>query len=235
MFSDLARPATDTPRPSNVLLEGVIGTAAYGLDPQLLGEEGPETLGVYAAPTEDFLGLDEPPEDLGSVPTGHVMQELRRFLNTAHRSTAALELLHLEKYQACHRLGVSLIGIRHKLLSAPRVRAAYLGGAQDQLDGLRRGLGERAGRAAVTAARLVKQGLQLWSTGVLTVRLDAPGWYHDVAARAVAGDIEVVEALVEQYALEFDRIPTVLPAMPDRDGVDGWLRGARRDLIFAGG
>lgn len=224
-----AEPDVWQARPSRVVLQGVVGSRGVGLD---TAESDTDRLGVFAESTDEFLGLDEPLETARHPHCDEQLFELRKYLSLALRSNSTiLELLYLDRYEVCDEVGLGLIGLRDKLVSGPRVKGAYLGYAQRQVDDLRRGLGERAGKAARTAARIVKQGFELYSTGHLTVRVDAPGWYHDIAERAQAGDLSAVQGVVAQYDTLFAETRSVLPDEPDRAAVDAWLRKTRRALL----
>ena len=122
--------------------------------------------------------------------------------------------------------------IRHAFLSAPRVRDAYCGYASAQFHRLaNEGRFESTYRARTAkharhVRRLLDQGLQLYSTGELTVRLADPARYIAFGERAAA-DPESVRPAIAEAAEQFDRVRSPLPEYPDEAVVEQWLLGVR--------
>lgn len=116
--------------PGSVLLSGIVGSTAYGL-------AGPDSdvdrLGLYAAPTAHFHGLRPPTGRAASVVTTSpdaTFHEALKYVTLALTvNPTVTELLWLPDhlYETRTALGDELIGIRGCLLSAKRVRDAYLG------------------------------------------------------------------------------------------------------------
>lgn len=219
-------------RPASIILSGIVGSTAYGL-------AGPNSdtdrLGVFMATTESFLGLDEPAETWTADQddpdsTLHELGKLCRLALKANPTVSELLWLPTELYEVTTTIGAQLIALREKFLSANYVRSAYLGYARSQFDRMARG---RAEKNARHTARLLHQGFVLWCTGRIPVRLDNPQWYLDFGSRVAAGAVDEARQLVAEYTARFDDTPTVLPAEPDRDAIDSWLKSTRLSLLYA--
>ncbi|MDR3080548.1 MAG: nucleotidyltransferase, partial [Streptomyces sp.] len=124
--------------------------------------------------------------------------------------------------------------IRTSFLSAKRVRDAYLGYATQQFRRLEaRGggstcanTGKRAAKHARHLKRLCHQGLELYTTGRLTIRVEDPEEYHDFGER-VAADAAVARPLLRSFESAFDERRGALPEQPDETAVEAWLRRVR--------
>ncbi|MGI3201610.1 DNA polymerase beta superfamily protein [Streptomyces sp. GLT-R25] len=117
---------------SNILLSGIVGSTAYGL-----AHEGSDVdrLGMFAAPTDDLHGLHPPKESHVTTKPDSTLHEAAKWCRLALRGNPTVtELVWLpdELYEVRTPLGDELIGIRTTLLSAKRVRDAYLGYATQQ-------------------------------------------------------------------------------------------------------
>lgn len=221
-----------------LLLSGIVGSTAYGL-------AGPgsdvDRLGVYAAPTTAFHGLRPPMgKDASRVTTDPdaTYHEAGKYASLCLAGNpTVMELLWLpdDLYELRTTLGDDLIGIRSAFLSAKKVRDAYLGYAVQQFRRLaNRGDGsfgadlrKRTAKHARHLARLVHQGLTLYQTGRLTVRLDDPAWYRAFGDSVAEGDIGAARHLIESAQTRFDAARTPLPDHPDHDTVDRWLQAVR--------
>jgi predicted nucleotidyltransferase len=218
---------------NTVLLEGVVGSTAYGL-------AGPHSdvdrLGVYAAPTRAFHGLDLPIDRDASVvvhePSDRTLHEARKFcLLALGVNPTVTELLWLPSYEIRSPLGDELIGIRSAFLSAPRIRDAYLGYAGQQFTRLlTKGADPRTPKHARHLLRLLHQGEQLYATGELTVRLTDPERYHDFGA-AVAADPAAARAALDESRNRFSALSTPLPDRPDQGAVESWLHRVRAEYL----
>ncbi|BAL87173.1 hypothetical protein AMIS_19530 [Actinoplanes missouriensis 431] len=221
--------------PSKILLSGIVGSTAYGL-------AGPDSdidrLGVFAAPTADFHGLDFPQESVVSSKPDITLHEARKYASLALSGNPTVsELMWLPDnlYETRHPLGDELIGIRQAFLSAKRTRDAYLGYATQQFKRLEaRGDGsfsadtrKRTAKHARHLLRLCSQGLELFSTGQLRIRLDDPQRYLDFGERVADGDIDHARRVMAGYEAAFDEKPSVLPDEPNRAVVEAWLRRVR--------
>ncbi len=230
-FADLKtpQPVTWRDRPDGIVLEGIVGSRAHGLS-----WEGSDTdrRGVFLAPSVEFLGLDDVQETAANPYTDEVLHELGRFTRLALKANpAALELLWLDDYEICTRVGLELIELRMSMVGAARVRSSYLHAAADLLKVIHRG-GERTAKTARHMARLLITGYRLWYDGELIVSLPDPDFVHDFGERVALGDTARADALVAQYEQQFAGTPTVLPEQPDRERVDEWLKETRRQALL---
>jgi hypothetical protein len=225
------RPTVTVP---NILLSGIVGSTAYGL---AHAGSDVDRLGLFAAPTADLHGLHGPK---GS----HVTRAPDRTLHEAAKwcrlslggNPTAMELVWLppDLYEVRTPLGEELIGIRTAFLSAQRVRDAYLGYATQQFRRLEaRGDGsfsadtrKRTAKHARHLKRLCHQGLQLYATGQLEIRVEDPEEYHAFGER-VAADPSAALPLLRHYEAAFDETRTVLPDQPDEAAVEAWLHRVR--------
>lgn len=218
---------------TNVLLSGVVGSTAYGL-------AGPDSdvdrLGVFAAPTTAFHGLSFPEDSVVSSKPDATFHEARKYTSLALGGNPTVsELMWLDSHEITTPLGVELIGIRSAFLSAKRTRDAYLGYATQQFRKLEaRGDGsfspdtrKRTAKHARHLLRLCAQGLELYATGQLRIRLDDPQRYLDFGERVAGGDITHARSMMGGYEAAFDEKPSVLPDEPDRAAVEDWLLRVR--------
>lgn len=218
----------------NVLLEGIVGSTAYGL---AHAGSDIDRLGVYAAATTQFHGLDLPIDRKASMvrrDPDRTLHEARKYcLLALSGNPTASELMWLpaDLYEVRTPLGDDLISIRAAFLSAPKVRDAYLGYASQQLTRLagkdvRQQSPAKIAKHARHLARLAHQGRELYETGVLRIRLDDPQWYLDFGLR-VADDVTVARDLLVDAEASFDAATSPLPELPDVDTVEDWLQKVR--------
>ncbi|MCN9241174.1 nucleotidyltransferase domain-containing protein [Streptomyces sp. RY43-2] len=218
----------------HVLLSGIVGSTAYGL-----AHEGSDVdrLGMFAAPTEALHGLHRPKESHVSTAPDRTLHEAAKWCRLAlGGNPTAMELVWLpaELCEIRTPLGDELIGIRTSFLCAQRVRDAYLGYATRQFRRLEaRGDGsfsadtrKRTAKHARHLKRLCHQGLELYTTGKLTIRVENPQEYHDFGER-VAADAEVARPLLRSFENAFDETRGVLPQQPDEAAAEAWLRRVR--------
>lgn len=219
----------------NILLSGIVGSTAYGL-------AGPDSdvdrLGLFAAPTTSFHGLDFPTESVVSSKPDATFHEARKYCGLAlggNPTVSELMWLPDDLYETRHPLGDELIDIRQSFLSAKRTRDAYLGYATQQFKRLEaRGDGsfsadtrKRTAKHARHLLRLCAQGYELYASGSLRIRLDDPQRYLDFGERVAGGDIDHARSTMAGYEAAFDEKPSVLPDEPNRAVVEAWLRSVR--------
>jgi predicted nucleotidyltransferase len=221
--------------PGTILLSGIVGSQAYGL---ATPESDTDRLGMYALPTEDFHQLRYPEESIVlTKPSDHTFHEAVKFCRLVLGGNPTVtELLWLPEdlYEVKHELGLELIDIRSAFLSAPRVRAAYLGYARQQFDRLVKCKGTFSSDLAKGTAkharhllRLLHQGFGLYSTGELEIRLEQPAMYR-AFGEAVALDPLVAEEQLTEYEAKFNTVATALPPGPDVAPIEDWLLRVRR-------
>lgn len=218
----------------NVLLSGIVGSTAYGL---AHAGSDVDRLGVFAAPTEDLHGLRPPKESHVTTEPDSALHEAAKWCRLAlSGNPTVMELVWLpdDLYEVRTPLGDELIGIRDSLLSAGRVRAAYLGYATQQFKRLSgRGDGsfsadtrKRTAKHARHLKRLCHQGYELYSTGRLSIRVDDPDEYHRFGER-IAEDPSAALPLLQWYETAFDETRSVLPEEADEAPAEAWLRRVR--------
>lgn len=218
-----------------VLLAGIVGSTAYGL-------AGPDSdvdrLGMFAAPTYALLGLRRPRESyVTSRPdeTFHEAGKAARLMLAANPTASELLWLPDELYDVRTPLGDEMRALRSSFLSAKRVREAYLGYATQQFRKLIAHAEDgsstaRASKHARHLMRLVDQGLGLYTTGHMSVRLTHPERYLEFGER-VAADARVAVPFMADAEDRFTRQKTVLPDVPDTSAVEAWLLRVRRAFL----
>lgn len=221
-----------------ILLLGIVGSTAYGL-------AGPgsdvDRLGIFVSPTSAFHGLDFPDETHTTQGPGHddiALHEARKYCKHALGCNPTMtELLWLppDFIEMSSSWGTELRDIRSCFLTAQGVRNAYMGYASQQLDRLeKRGDGtfgsdlrKRTAKHARHLFRLCHQGLGLYQTGRLEIRLENPEMYHAFGERVASGDIGAAKEMIKGFSQKFDATRTPLGDRPDTERVDRWLRAVR--------
>jgi predicted nucleotidyltransferase len=222
--------------PPNVLLSGVVGSVAYGLDTE---DSDTDRLGVFAAPTERLLGLHPPKPSIVSSKPDATFHEAGKYASLALSMNPTItELMWLpdDLYEQRTGLGENLIAIRRAFLSRARTRNAYLGYSTQQFRRLEvRGDGsfsadtrKRTAKHARHLLRLLTQGLELYETGMLTVRLQRPDDYRAFGERVAAGDIEAAQREIGSAERWFNSVESPLPERPDEATVEEWLQDVRQ-------
>jgi predicted nucleotidyltransferase len=222
----------------NVLLKGVVGSTAYGLNHE---NSDVDHLGVFAAPTRQILGLGEVKESVVTKDPDTTLHEAKKFCELCLNGNPSVsEVLWLNSYEQITDLGSDLVNIRRYSLSAPKVRNAYLGYATSQFKRLRdRGDGsfsadtrKRTEKHARHLVRLVEQGYYLYITGELVVDLRSnaseitPEKVFELG-RSIAADPVRGEKYMRTAEARFDAATTPLPLKPDREAVQDWLLQVR--------
>lgn len=215
----------------NVLLKGVVGSTAYGL---AHADSDQDYLGVFAARTKDLLGLHPPKDSQVSKDPDTTMHEAKKFIGLCLGGNPTVsELLWLEEYEVNTRIGQHLISIRESLLGADRVRNAYLGYAWQQFERLANRGGtfsadtaKRTEKHARHMVRLVQQGLELYRTGQLTIRVKDPEYVRDMGVK-IAEDPQVGHDFMQKAQDDFDVVKTVLPEKASEKEAAFWLERVR--------
>jgi len=219
----------------NVLLSGIVGSTAYGL---ATPGSDVDRLGMFAVDTVRLHGLENVKESVVTTKPDITLHEVRKWCQLALKcNPTVMELLWLpdDLYEDTTPLGEDLISLRMAFLSSGYVRNAYLGYATKQFELLeKRGDGtfspDLAGRTAKHARhmyRLLVQGLGLWTTGRLTIRVGDPDGVMSFGERVELGDIGCAKKLLADYEEAFDRTRCVLAHEPERDVIERWLRRVR--------
>ncbi len=223
----------------NVLLQGVVGSVAYGLDTP---DSDVDRLGVFAANTLDVVSLSPPAETQVRTEPDITLHEVRKYCKLALGcNPTVMELMWLNEYETTHPLGLDLVRIRDAFLSRDRVRNAYLGYASQQFKRLsERGgsfssdTGKRTEKHARHLARLCMQGYHLYRTGQLVIKLNPieVGAIRGFGRRVAEGDIDVARERIAGYEKLFDEVRSPLPLRPDVNAVGWWLRNVRLKFLF---
>ncbi|MEM8924532.1 MAG: nucleotidyltransferase domain-containing protein [Actinomycetota bacterium] len=152
-------------RPSEVrtILEGVVGSTAYGL---ATPDSDIDVLGVYAVPLRHALRVDWHATNAtihrnDPDTTHHEVQKFLRLVCAGNPTVT--ELLWLDDYTVTTPAGRSLVEHRRAFLSTRHVRSAYLGYANQQAKRLeRRHADGREGFASDLRKRTRKHGRHCW-------------------------------------------------------------------------
>lgn len=219
-------------KPGNIILEGVTGSVAYGLDTET---SDIDIKGVYIVPTDEVLSLgwnyDKQTKD--HVDPDWVYHEVEKFMHLAMNSNPTiLELLFLENYNVMTPIGQMLIDNRQLFLSQ-LARKKYGGYALSQAKSLATnngkyggGRGNRYEKHTRHCFRLLYQGRELLETGNLTVRV-TPEVREELFAIGKLPPSDVV-SMFEAKFKEFDTIKSVLPEEVDRKAINDLLLKIRR-------
>ena len=167
--------------------------------------------------------------------TLHEVGKAARLILAGNPTAAELLWLPDDLYETRTPLGDEAIGLRGAFLSAKRTRDAYLGYATQQFrklmaqdDGrVPTRTAARAAKHARHLMRLVEQGFELYTTGLLRIRLDEPDRYREFGERVAVDPRAAVPFMADAQA-RFDAARSVLPAEPDFAAVEDWLLRVRR-------
>ncbi|MEU6559650.1 nucleotidyltransferase domain-containing protein [Nocardia nova] len=218
----------------NLLLEGVVGSQAYGL---ATADSDTDYAGIYVEPTRRLLGLHPPTRRsrTGRGEADAIYHEVGKAMGLMLScNPTAYELLWLDDYTAITGLGRELVELRGCFASAQRVRRAYFGYAVTQAGDLERAPHPSAARRAKQARhtmRLLWQGHQLYTTGFLPIRLPDPQRFHDFGALAATEGTEPVRELLAEYETAFDSATPALPEEPDEQPIDDLLQRIRQAYL----
>lgn len=212
-----------------VLLEGIGGSHAYGLAREGSDED---RIGVFGHPTSAFWSLERPTESIVQHEPDRALHEVEKFLRLASKSNpTVLEVLALDTYETETEWGRVLIGMRSSFYSANYVQKAFLGYAESQFrkmvqawDTNRPDSRSRSPKHARHMIRLMEQGLFLYTTGVLRVRVPDPQRYWDY-------EDWTKDQLIQEFTRlwqEFIEAKTVLSPTPSIGRINEFLSEYRR-------
>ncbi|MGV9742835.1 nucleotidyltransferase domain-containing protein [Nocardia farcinica] len=227
-----------TARIDRILLEGIVGSTAYGL---ATVNSDRDYTGIYVQPTADLLGLHPPNRARATrVTRGDAVDSSRHEIGKAMHlmlscNPTASEILWLDDWTTVTDFGMDLVNRRTCFLSATRVRNSYFGYATSQFRRLiehgRFGgsLENRREKHARHLMRLLWQGYQVYTTGHLPIRVEDPDRFHEFGRR-IAADPEAAaaRALLAEYEHKFDTARTVLPAHPNEAPLEDLIQRVRR-------
>lgn len=217
-------------KPENIILEGITGSKAYGLDH---ADSDTDIKGIYVAPTSDILGLYNVPETIDHTDPDWVYHEVGKFIQLAMKGNPTiLELLFLDGYLELTKFGKMLVDNRHLFLNNV-IYKSYGGYALSQARKLNArggtygsGRGNRYEKHTRHCFRLLYQGKELLETGNLTVRV-MPDVREELFAIGKASPAEIIEKFEREFA-EFDKIKSVLPDKPNKEEINKLLLKIRK-------
>jgi predicted nucleotidyltransferase len=229
-----------------VIMKAIVGSTAYGLDH---AGSDIDYLAVGIAPTAHFLGLNAPTKSQATVrheddKPDQQTHELGKYCSLALQCNPSIvELLWMPTFVTLTDEGMDLISMRRAFLTARGVRNAYLGYAESQFKKLvARGDGtfssdtrNRSLKHARHLYRLANQGLELYKTGDLSVRVQDRDAVFAFAEQAIEHPL-AAQNWLEEIGRRFDEAKPALPEKPDRDRIEAWLRRTRvKELLAAMG
>ncbi|MEV0080942.1 nucleotidyltransferase domain-containing protein [Nocardia neocaledoniensis] len=221
----------------DLLLEGVVGSVAYGLN-----HSGSDVdySGIYVEPTARLLGLHPPSRERatrkGRGDADATYHELGKAMSLMLScNPTASEILWLPEYTRTSTFGEELVALRSCFLSEKRVRDSFFGYATSQFHRLidkgrfQGSLETRREKHARHTMRLLHQGYTLYATGVLPIRVPDPEKVREFGRRTAAEpDAASAKTLIAEYEALFDRARSVLPAAPDEAPLEDLLLRVRR-------
>lgn len=225
----------------NTMLGGVVGSTAYGL-------AGPDSdrdyLGVYVADFAEVAGLNPPlgkqDASLVSKDPDCTQHEVLKFCHLALGcNPTVLELLWLSEYDVTSHWGDSLLAVKQSFLSARAVRNSYMGYATQQFSQLeKRGDGsfsstlrKRTEKHARHMLRLLHQGVQLYTSGELRLKLVDPERYHQFGRDVAEGRLDKAQDELRAAEYLLNRVKSPLADQPNREQVETWLRELRLHTV----
>lgn len=213
----------------NLILAGVVGSQAYGL---AHADSDVDRLGVYAAPTIQFHGLHPPIGKQATIVQNDpdvTYHEVGKFCSLVLKGNPTVtELLWLDEYETLTMLGDALVTNRRSFLSARAVRNSYFGYATAQFQRLlstgqyQSKMRARAAKHSRHLLRLLQQGLELYSTGDLTIKVSDPEFLRAEGDR-LAEDPRRAEIYLDEARKTFDEVKSPLPEEPDEARVEQLL------------
>jgi predicted nucleotidyltransferase len=220
-------------KPDNIILEGVTGSIAYGLDTETSDED---IKGIYVAPTSAVLSLPafQPKETIDHTNPDWSYHEVGKFVALALKCNPTVtELLWLDDYRVLTKQGCVLIDHRHLFLSAPYVKNAYTGYCFSQArktnarsGSYGNGRNKRYEKHTRHLFRLLYQGRELLETGELTVRV-TPEMREELFAAGQLPPDKILDRFSEEIE-KFNDITSVLPDKPDTESVNKLLLKIRK-------
>ena len=219
-------------KPENIILEGITGSKAYGLDTE---HSDTDVKGIYVAPTKKVLGLrwNLAKSTKDHVDPDWVYHEVERYMQLAMKGNpTVLELLFLDGYTVMTKQGKLLVDNRHLFLSNT-VRKSYYGYAESQVRKLNArggtygsGRSNRYEKHSRHLYRLLVQGEELLKTGKITVRL-TPEQREEAFAAGKLEPNKLID-LFHEKGKRIDEIESVLPDKPDIEEIDKLLLKIRK-------
>lgn len=206
----------------------VVGSRAYGLDTE---DSDTDVRGVYVAPTASFWSLRKPPTHVDGPEHEWFSWEVERFCELALKANPnLLEVLHSTTVVTITPLGEELLELRPAFLSqlAHQTYSGYVLSQFRKIEADLRQRGAPRWKHVMHLLRLLLAARDLLADGRFVVDV---GDQRDrlLAVRQGALSWDEVERwrLTLHGELDAALARTPLPAAPDVDRVDGWLRSVR--------
>jgi hypothetical protein len=212
----------------HTIYAAVVGSRAYGL---ATDASDLDLRGVYVAPTSAFWSLNKPPAHIEGPGHDQFSWEVERFCELALKANPnLLEVLHSPIVVTMTPLGEELLELRDAFLSQ-LVYQTYLGYTLSQFKKIEADLrrdGVPKWKHVMHLLRLLLAVRELLREGTVVVDV---GEHRDRLLRVRGGELPWTE--IEAWRLELhadvdDALEhTPLPAAPDAERVDAWLRSVR--------
>ncbi|MEO3890972.1 nucleotidyltransferase domain-containing protein [Nonomuraea sp. B5E05] len=209
----------------DLILSVVMGSRAYGLETE---DSDTDRRGVFVAPTAAFWRLEKPPTHRDGPLPEQFSWEVERFCGLAlEANPTVLECLWSPVVEVITPAGRQLRELRTAFLSQ-RAQRSFAGYAEDQF----RRIDPAAPKwkQAMHMVRLLLSGLHLVRHGEPLVRV-GPHRERLLAIRRGALPWTEVDAWRAALVAELTATPSVLPARPDRDRVEDFLIGVRKENL----
>lgn len=220
------------PKPNNIILEGITGSVAYGLNTET---SDIDIKGVYVLPTRKVLeiGFDPKHTTIDNVDPDWVYHEVGKFMKLViNGNPTVTELLYLNEYTKMTPIGQMLVDNRDAFLSTKAVTNAYSGYAFSQakklnnrteqgLNGYDSSLKNRFAKHTRHCFRLLMQARQLLETGTLNVKVTPEEREYLFAMGEKTAD-EVVAEFMRQDT-EMKNVKSILPDEPDYERLNSLL------------
>jgi hypothetical protein len=212
----------------HTIYAAVVGSRAFGL---ATDESDTDTRGVYVAPTAAFWSLTKPPTHVDGPEPEWFSWEVERFCELALKANPnLLEVLHSPTVVRQTPLGEELLELRGAFLSqlAYQTYSGYVLSQFRKLETDLRQTGAPKWKHAMHLIRMLLSAEELLGHGRLMVDV---GPHRDRLLALRRGEISWED--VERWRLDLHHriddalIYSPLPAVPDVNRVDDWLRSVR--------
>lgn len=227
-------------KPDNIILEGICGSKAYGLDTE---SSDTDVKGLYLLPTKTVLSLNFNQQKTTKDHTDPdwAYYEVGKFMKLVSGGNPTLtELLFLPDYTVMTPTGQLLIDNRDIFLSTNTIINAYSGYTYSQakklytrtgqgLNGYDSSLKNRFAKHTRHLVRLMLQGKELLETGTLTVKVTPQQREYIFSCGELNAD-EVIDLFLELDA-DFKKTKSVLPDTPDLDKMNDLLLKVRYENL----
>ncbi|WP_460525790.1 nucleotidyltransferase domain-containing protein [Flindersiella endophytica] len=212
----------------HTIYAAVVGSRAFGL---ATSESDTDTRGTYVAPTASFWSLVKPPAHVEGPEPEWFSWEIERFCELALKANPnLLEVLHSPLVVRCTPVGSELLALRPAFLSqlAYQTYGGYVLSQFKKLEADLRQRGAPKWKHVMHLLRLLLSARELLRTGALAVEVGAE---RERLLAIRHGDVswDEVEAWRLRLHRELDDAleHSPLPAVPDVERVDSWLRSVR--------